>query len=146
MGAFVSVDPLGLDAGPNIYEYAANALVWIDPLGLKKCNIKKTAKAALGSAPAGIINPHMHHIVMEGAFSRWSKKNRSLIAQARTILRKNNISIQGKQNVVWAQNAGHSVEYAKKVLAELKKADPLGRQAVVDALDDIGKKLGSGTF
>jgi len=28
----------------------------------------------------------------------------------------------------------------------LKKADPKGRQAVADALEDIGKKLGAGSF
>jgi len=145
-GAFVSMDPLSIDAGDNIYEYANSMTVWIDPLGLKKCNIKKTAKKALGSAPAGMLNPHMHHIVMEGAFTNWSKKNRSLVTQARSLLRKHNISLQGKQNVVWAQNSGHSVEYARKVLAELKKADPKGRQAVADALEDIGKKLGAGSF
>jgi RHS repeat-associated protein len=146
VGQFVSADPLGLDAGENLYELGPNPWTWVDPLGLKKCNISKTAKKALGSAPAGMLNPHMHHIVMEGAFSRWTKKNRSLITQARTILRTHNINIQGKANVVWAQNAGHSVEYAKKVLAELKKASPKGRDAVITALDDIGKKLGTGTF
>ena len=33
--AFISQDPLGLDAGENVYAYAPNVWGWIDPLGLK---------------------------------------------------------------------------------------------------------------
>jgi len=33
-GQFVSQDPLGMGAGPHPYQYAANALTWVDPLGL----------------------------------------------------------------------------------------------------------------
>lgn len=32
--SFTSVDPLGLIAGENLYQYAPNPLQWIDPLGL----------------------------------------------------------------------------------------------------------------
>ncbi|BBA33027.1 uncharacterized protein sS8_1065 [Methylocaldum marinum] len=34
IGCFLSQDPLGLIVGPNPYEFAPNALVWVDPLGL----------------------------------------------------------------------------------------------------------------
>jgi RHS repeat-associated protein len=34
IGAFVSQDPLGLAAGVNLYQYAANTCSWTDPLGL----------------------------------------------------------------------------------------------------------------
>lgn len=34
LGWFVSPDPLGLDAGDNIYQFASNVWRWIDPLGL----------------------------------------------------------------------------------------------------------------
>ena len=146
LGEFASQDPLSIFAGANLYEYATNALGWIDPLGLKKCNITKAAKKALGDAPAAMVNPHMHHIVMEGAFTHWSRANRKLVTQARTILRKHNINIQGIDNIVWAQNHGHSVDYARKVLTELQAADPLGRDAVVDTLADIGNQISKGTF
>jgi RHS repeat-associated protein len=33
IGAFISHDPLKLDAGENIYEYAPNHWMWFDPLG-----------------------------------------------------------------------------------------------------------------
>jgi len=33
-GSFVSRDPLGLEAGVNLYRYAPNVWGWVDPLGL----------------------------------------------------------------------------------------------------------------
>ncbi|MFC7518492.1 RHS repeat-associated core domain-containing protein, partial [Herbaspirillum sp. GCM10030257] len=33
-GRFVSQDPIGLQGGNNLYQYAPNPTVWIDPLGL----------------------------------------------------------------------------------------------------------------
>jgi len=146
LGSFISQDPLSVFGSENVYEYARNALEWVDPLGLKKCRINKGTIARLGEAPSHITNAHMHHIVMEGAFTGWTKENRKLVTEARSLLKKHKISLQGDANVVWAQNAGHSVEYAQKVLTELQEASPLGRQAVVDKLADIGDRLGRGTF
>ncbi|EOD3614083.1 RHS repeat-associated core domain-containing protein, partial [Cronobacter sakazakii] len=38
-GRFISQDPIGLAGGINLYQYAPNPLVWVDPLGLKfKCD------------------------------------------------------------------------------------------------------------
>ncbi|WP_338846789.1 DUF6861 domain-containing protein [Massilia sp. W12] len=34
IGRFISQDPIGLAGGNNIYQYAANPISWIDPLGL----------------------------------------------------------------------------------------------------------------
>tara|TARA_A100001015_G_scaffold319638_1_gene443166 strand:+ start:983 stop:1570 length:588 start_codon:yes stop_codon:yes gene_type:complete len=36
---FISQDPLGLDAGEDLYAYAPNVLDWVDPLGLNKCTV-----------------------------------------------------------------------------------------------------------
>ena len=143
IGAFVSQDPLGLTAGENIFAYANNILAWSDPLGLKKCNISSDAKKALGKAPP-IKNPHLHHIVMEGAFSHWKPENRKLVENARDILRKHKIDIQDVPNIVWAQNAGHSVEYAKKVNDRLSLASAKGKSAVLSELSKIGNILSKG--
>ena len=35
-GRFVNQDPIGLWGGEHLYQFADNALVWFDPLGLKK--------------------------------------------------------------------------------------------------------------
>ena len=32
----VNQDPIGLDGGANFYQFATNAQIWLDPLGLKK--------------------------------------------------------------------------------------------------------------
>ncbi|WP_162256922.1 RHS repeat-associated core domain-containing protein, partial [Noviherbaspirillum sp. Root189] len=34
-GRFVSQDPIGLQGGYNLYQYAANPTIWVDPLGLQ---------------------------------------------------------------------------------------------------------------
>ena len=34
IGRFTQSDPIGLDSGLNLYQYAPNALMWIDPWGL----------------------------------------------------------------------------------------------------------------
>ena len=34
---FTQQDPIGLAGGINLYQYAPNALGWVDPLGLSKC-------------------------------------------------------------------------------------------------------------
>ncbi|MCA8277955.1 RHS domain-containing protein, partial [Burkholderia sp. AU30280] len=36
-GRFVSKDPIGLAGGINVYQYAPNPTLWIDPLGLARC-------------------------------------------------------------------------------------------------------------
>ena len=45
-GQFVSADPLGLAAGSNVYEFAANAAGWVDPLGLTQCSLDEARKLA----------------------------------------------------------------------------------------------------
>ncbi|WP_422047231.1 RHS repeat-associated core domain-containing protein [Rosenbergiella epipactidis] len=38
-GRFTQLDPIGLAGGLNLYQYAPNALGWVDPLGLsRKCS------------------------------------------------------------------------------------------------------------
>jgi RHS repeat-associated protein len=145
-GTFISADPLLIEAGNNLHEFASNSLMWTDPLGLKKCNINKNAIQKLGQAPAGMINPHKHHIVMEGAFSHWKPQNRQYVTNAQGILSKHGIDIQDTPNIVWAQNAGHSVDYAKKVSDRLSAVDMLGPQAVKNELSSIGSEITQGIF
>ena len=40
-GRFINQDPIGLLGGEHLYQFAPNALIWLDPLGLAK---KKAAK------------------------------------------------------------------------------------------------------
>jgi hypothetical protein len=121
---------------------APSSLGWLDPLGLKKCNINKATKAKLkASKPPGMINGHMHHIVMEGNFSHWKPENRKLVEDSRAILAEHEIDLQGDFNVVWARNEGHSVEYARKVHDALQEASPKGKDEVINALNRIRDQL-----
>jgi len=46
-GRFISQDPIGLAGGINLYQYAPNPLVWVDPLGL--CKTDAESKNPYGS-------------------------------------------------------------------------------------------------
>ena len=129
-----------------MFSYAPDPQRWIDPFGLKKCNINKGTQKRFAEAgiPRRMKNPHMHHIVMEGDFSKWGPEARKYVTKARTLLRKHKISLQGDDNVVWARNWDHSQEYAKSVYNKLAEASPGGREAVRDALNEIGDTLGKG--
>jgi RHS repeat-associated protein len=41
IGQFVGQDPIGLHGGLNLYDYGYNALRWVDPTGLKGCQLDK---------------------------------------------------------------------------------------------------------
>ena len=38
VGMFISRDPIGLLGGSNVFQYAPNPVMWIDPWGLKSAN------------------------------------------------------------------------------------------------------------
>ncbi|KLN56939.1 RHS repeat-associated core domain-containing protein [Variovorax paradoxus] len=44
IGAFISQDPIGLAGGENFYQFAPNALGWIDPLGLRCLSKRQRAR------------------------------------------------------------------------------------------------------
>ncbi|MBK4257322.1 RHS domain-containing protein [Enterobacter hormaechei] len=44
VGRFIMQDPIGLNGGWNLYQYAPNPLGWIDPLGLKCSHSSKNPK------------------------------------------------------------------------------------------------------
>ena len=51
VGRFIVQDPIGLNGGWNLYQYAPNPLGWIDPLGLSSCTTKfKSRNAAFRAA------------------------------------------------------------------------------------------------
>ncbi|MFI9387894.1 DUF6531 domain-containing protein [Kutzneria sp. NPDC052558] len=48
--AYLSPDPLGLDAGPNPHTYVPNPLGWLDPLGLAGCDDPRNQPGAASGA------------------------------------------------------------------------------------------------
>lgn len=59
VGRFVHQDPFGYDGGFNLYQYAANPIVFVDPYGL--CSTK--LNNALGGRPYD--EKQAHHIIPE---------------------------------------------------------------------------------
>lgn len=53
VGRFVSQDPIGLEGGENLYQYAPNPSGWSDPLGLSKSRRCKCT----GGCPPGTMDP-----------------------------------------------------------------------------------------
>lgn len=80
--------------------------------------------------PSFLKNPHAHHIVMKGAFNRWLATNSAPIRASQDILTKYGIDVfTSPANLTWAENAGHSAQYATKVFDSLRKVDVPGATA-----------------
>jgi len=150
IGRFITQDPIAVAGGLNLYQYAPNPVSWVDPLGLEKCKMSAADKKAMGSAPAGIENPHMHHIVREKAPVKWNVEGRKHINDAQAIMKKYGIDINtDPRNFTWAQNGNgaHTVAAAKNVAATLKAADKNnGLAGVEKALRDLGDEMTRGKF
>ncbi|MCW0936404.1 RHS repeat-associated core domain-containing protein, partial [Pantoea sp. RG18] len=52
-GRFTQQDPIGLMGGINLYQYAPNALGWVDPWGLSRCSSGNKDKPDFYVGPAG---------------------------------------------------------------------------------------------
>ena len=126
------------------YSYVKDTNLWLDPLGLE--NWGDYLRRISGTEPPpGMVNPHAHHIV----FKVGHPNQQGVLNQSKAILKKHGIDyLHGVENLVWAPNKNHSLKAAERVLEALKKADTEKgtREAVVDALQDMGKKFANGTI
>ncbi|GGJ52311.1 RHS repeat domain-containing protein [Streptomyces brasiliensis] len=91
--AYISADPLGLDAGPNPCAYVPNPLSWLDYLGLLTCaeNADLLAKNLAREGRAKSAGEAAAHIVPSGM-----KRNGA--AQARALLEKYGVDINDAAN------------------------------------------------
>jgi uncharacterized protein RhaS with RHS repeats len=66
---FTRQDPIGLAGGINLYQYAPNALSWVEPLGLSCSSDAKALRA--NTVAAGKVEPNFknsaHHIIMSNS-------------------------------------------------------------------------------
>ncbi len=148
-GRFVSQDPIGLNGGLNLYAYAPNPLSWSDPLGLEKCLLSAADKKIMGDAPAGMINPHRHHIGREKAPRNWSKQNRDYITQVHDVLDYFGIDKNKDiRNFTWATNGrgAHTIKAARHVWEKVMDAAPGGVDEVEKALSKLGQEMRRGKF
>ena len=149
IGRFVSPDPIGLEGGINLGSYSPNPMGWIDPWGLTKCGLSAADKRKMGPAPAGMVNPHRHHIIREMAPKNWTKAERGPIHHAQNLAKKFGIDVnKSLKNFTWAQNGGgaHTKQAAAHVRDVLVPAAKQGKAAFERALADLGKKMSRGEF
>jgi RHS repeat-associated protein len=121
IGRFVSNDPIGFLGGENLYAYAPNPIIWVDPLGLTSWTDKLVACGV--PQPAGMNRPHGHHIIFKGEYKN-NPAMQAALTRSRAIAARYNIDpVNDMRALMHAENAGHSVENAEKVADKLEAAD-----------------------
>jgi RHS repeat-associated protein len=121
VGRFVSNDPIGLLGGENLYAYAPNPIMWVDPLGLISWKAKLVACGR--PVPAGMKNPHGHHIIFKGEWKD-NPPMQAALARSRAIAARYSIDpVNNLGTLMHAENAGHTVTNAEKIADKLEAAD-----------------------
>jgi RHS repeat-associated protein len=150
IGRFVTPDPINIAGGLNLYQYAPNPAMWIDPIGWEKCRLSKSDKAAMGTPPQSMPNPHRHHIVREKVPAGWNSVGRQHILDAQAVMTKYGIDINtDPRNFTWAQNGNgaHTYKAAERVAINLKHADQRGGLPAVErALQELADDMFKGIF
>ena len=62
IGRFVSQDPIGLQGGMNLFEYAPNPIIWVDPWGLQK---REPNYGQTSCGLKGMVKFQDHHIISD---------------------------------------------------------------------------------
>ncbi|MNJ42395.1 hypothetical protein D3C77_373660 [compost metagenome] len=88
---------MGIDGGLNLYWYAVNPVVWLDPLGLSCGSGAKKLADNLGFKPVGGGQYDAHHIVMSNS------KDVRMIA-LRKQMDELGIDINSRKNGIWLPN------------------------------------------
>ena len=135
-------DPIGLAGNnPTLYGYVGDTNWWIDPFGLRECRLNQEDRAAMGSAPDDMTNPHRHHIVRENAPVTWNAESQRHITESQRILREAGIDInRDLRNFTWAQNGArnHSMDAAEHVFNELSDV-----QDNIEEIENVLRRLGA---
>ena len=71
-GRFVNQDPIGLNGGPNCYQYLPNPIQWVDPFGLSK-DCPETSR--VHQDPNTTWDPADHPDVPEGQLPKFDGKH-----------------------------------------------------------------------
>ncbi|MFE4154637.1 RHS repeat-associated core domain-containing protein, partial [Kosakonia sp. YIM B13587] len=126
-GRYTQMDPIGLLGGLNTYTYVVDPLTWVDPWGLASTCLDRDwgtyfARRSGTTPPTSMVNPHAHHIVFKGDFSR-SPPMQEALKRSRNILKKYEINpVEDVSALMWAENRGHTVANAKLVANKLEAA------------------------
>ncbi|PMC35754.1 hypothetical protein CJ195_18425 [Bacillus sp. UMB0899] len=108
---------------------------------LMKIDFGKYLRKLVGDPPAGMINPHAHHILFKKGLG---EAQQQLVHEGQELLRRYGIDpIIGKENLVWAPNAvigQHSLDALENVVNHLKTVEAEGGdfEDIVEALEELG--------
>ncbi|WP_232230193.1 AHH domain-containing protein [Bacillus sp. J37] len=108
---------------------------------LMKIDFGKYLRKLVGDPPAGMINPHAHHILFKKGLG---EAQQQLVQEGQELLRRYGIDpIIGKENLVWAPNAvigQHSLGALENVVNHLKTVEAEGGdfEDIVEALEELG--------
>jgi len=114
-------------------------------------HISKETREALGDAPAGMIEPHLHHILFKNGVGIKQQKE---VIRGMEVLVKHNINIgANKANLVWAPNikGQHVIDKLTEVVDAIVKADKVGstlsesKELVIAALTEMGEQAAKHT-
>ncbi|KDF64507.1 hypothetical protein P832_04770, partial [Enterobacter kobei] len=95
-GRFTQQDPIGLAGGINLYQYAPNALGWVDPWGLSRCS---TGKKPGPQLPGGIAE----------IFDKSVYKNRQLKTDE-TFYKYHGVNNRTGRKISWLTNEKYNPE------------------------------------
>ena len=131
-GIYTQRDPIGLAGGnPTVYGYVWSTLTCVDPLGLLGYWGRRLNRAGL-QRPSGMIRPHGHHIVFQGALvGTHNIEMRNVLNQSRGVLNRFRIDpVNDLAGLMWAPNRGHTLATATQVRNGLLEAESVIRSAV----------------
>ena len=145
--AVASVEPL--DRHPAVYNLEVHGehvyRIAVDGVLVHNGDLTCTMAAArklLGEAPAGMKDPHLHHILFKLGLGA---KQQELVLDGQRILRNVGIDpIRGAENIVWAPwrvKGQHSIDALKKVVDKLRELETFGADFddFVEALKRLGR-------
>ena len=107
IGRFVSQDPIGLMGGMNLFEYASNPIIWVDPLGLSPRREVKNETTGIACSLSGLRKPDARSLplIKQGTL-QWTQAVNSIKVGGNTNFRVENLEdaklllAQGRGNII----------------------------------------------
>ena len=142
-GRFVVQDPIGLEGGINLYQYAPNTLLWVDPLGLAATGVYGKMPVMLGyqkhhNIPQSMAN---HPAIVNSGYDVNNSRNITHLPTSKAAIEAD----PGRT----VHRGKHNKAYDDLVRGQLdaihaSNASPEIKRLKIEALsDDLGNKLRS---
>ncbi|HET9334863.1 MAG TPA: hypothetical protein VFO12_00485 [Sphingomicrobium sp.] len=109
-------------AAPYVARTLSPAVDYFSPAAqrlIARGRLPAETMRALGPRPAGMINPHRHHIL---SLNGTAGAERALVREGQDILRSAGIDpVKGVENLVWAPNKGHTLGATQALVTSLRE-------------------------